>query len=256
MKKRIIPSILLNNGTNVFLSRNFQPWRSVGTLAQQLRLHVSRECDELLLINLTSSHNSCFQLSSRLLSLIRREVNVPISYVGGIDNSVSASECINSGFDKVYLTSAYIDNPSCIKEITSVIGVQSLGVCLPYTRLDNCSYPALWDFRSRSSLHTNLLDHITHLDKNGVGEILLYNVDRDGTMHGLDQLLLDDLASISINTPILMAGGAASSNDVTSILSSHLVQAIVAGSIFSLTENTPSTLRSECMASGLPMRIP
>ena len=256
MKKRIIPSILLNGGTNVFLSRNFEPWRTVGTLAQQLKLHVMRECDELLLINLNPTMPAGFQLSSRILSLVRREVNVPISYVGGISNSLSASECINSGFDKVYLTSSYIDNPSCLFEITNVIGAQSFGVCLPYTREDIGSYPSLWDFRTRCSLKSCLLDHVSYLDSIGVGEILLHNVDKDGTLQGMDECILNELNSLSLSTPVLLAGGAGSSAHVTSVLSSDSIQGIVAGSIFSLTENTPFTLREECIATGIAMRIP
>ena len=256
MKKRIIPSILLNGGTNVSLSRNFEPWRTVGTLAQQLRLHVMRECDELLLINLNPTLRPGFQLSSRILSLVRREVNVPISYVGGISNSLSASECINAGFDKVYLTSSYIDNPSCIPEITNVIGAQSFGVCLPYIRDDIDTSPSLWDFRTRRSLKSNLLDHVTHLDSIGVGEILLHNVDKDGTLQGMDECILNELNRLSISTPVLLAGGAGSSAHVTSILSSDSIQGIVAGSIFSLTENTPFTLREECITTGIAMRRP
>ena len=256
MKKRIIPSVLLNSGTNVSLSRKFEPWRTVGTLLQQLRLHVSRECDELLIINLNSCSSDDFSLPHRILSLVRREVNVPISYVGGIKDAVSASECINAGFDKVFVTSAYFDDPSCINEITSVIGVQSLGVCLPYSRDTNSSSAFLWDFRTRTSLQYSLLEHIAYLDHIGVGEILLYNVDQDGSMQGMDERLLDELQTLSLNTPVLLSGGAGTPTHVENVLSSNLVQGVVASSIFSLTEHTPFTLRSQCISSGIPMRIP
>ena len=54
MKKRIIPSILLSKGSNVCLSREFSPWRTI-SLNAILRLHVQRGADELLVINLDSA---------------------------------------------------------------------------------------------------------------------------------------------------------------------------------------------------------
>ena len=107
MKKRVIPSILLKGGTNGRLSQSFAPWRSVGALAQQLRLHINRNCDELLIIDLNNAGSKSFTLSNRILSLVRQEVDVPISYAGGISSSLDASVCINAGFDKVYITSAF-----------------------------------------------------------------------------------------------------------------------------------------------------
>ena len=66
----------MNGGTSVSLSRNFEPWRTVGTLAQQLSLHVMRELMNSCLLTLIQL---CAQVSSslRILSLVRREVNVP-----------------------------------------------------------------------------------------------------------------------------------------------------------------------------------
>ena len=63
MKKRIIPAILLNQGTQVSLSLNYSPWRSVGALVQNLRLHVARGADELLIINLNKTSNTGFNIS-------------------------------------------------------------------------------------------------------------------------------------------------------------------------------------------------
>ena len=133
-----------------------------------------------------------------------------------------------------------------------MIGVQSLGVCLPYSRNNQFSSPCLWDYRTRSSLKHSLLEHIVYLDNIGVGEILLYNVDIDGSLQGMDELLLDELKTLSLNTPVLLSGGAGTPKHVEIVLFSNLVQGIVASSIFSLTEHTPFTLRSKCISSGIP----
>lgn len=257
MKNRIIPSILLRGGTNVSLSQEFKPWRTVGTLVQQLRLHIRRDCDELLVINTDLAGASCFSLSQRLLSLIRQEVDIPIAYAGGISSAEDAASCINAGFDKVYITSAFLDNASAVSTVASVIGSQSTGVCLPYRRSVSSDSPLLWDFRS-SELRRDLdlLEVLRTAVESGAGEMLLYNVDRDGCLQGLDISLVSMLEKSDVSVPVLMAGGAGASEHFSAVLVSPAVQGVVAGSIFALTQETPATIRSHCESMGIAMRRP
>lgn len=257
MKKRLIPSILLRCGTSVSLSQQFKPWRTVGTLAQQLRLHVRRHCDELLIVNTDLAGSKSFHCPQRLLSLVRQEVDVPISYAGGIVSEGDAAQCINSGFDKVYMTSLFLDDPSGIQRIASLIGSQSVGICLPYRRESLGSEALVWDYRTLSLRYDKpLIDALALAIDNGAGEVLLHDVDRDGSLQGLDLSILPELEARRISIPVLIAGGAGSSSHISSALQSPVVQGVVASSIFSLTQETPGTIRSHCQACGIPMRRP
>jgi len=256
MKKRIIPAILLRGGTNVFLSQSFTPWRSSGALAQHLKLHVRRSCDELLIINTDQAGSRTFLCPNRIMGLIRQEVDVPISYLGGISSPSDAASCINAGFDKVYITSSFIDDPTLLTDIANVVGTQSIGVCLPYRRsfLQSAS-PLVWDFRTSSTLQNLTLHDALHTAvKAGAGEILLYDADRDGSLHGLDLSILPYLEAQLLSVPVLLAGGAGSLEHFCLALSSPSIQGVVASSIFSLTQETPTTIRAYCELAGIPMR--
>lgn len=256
MKKRIIPSILLKSGsTNVCLSQRFSPWRTVGTLAQQLKLHVSRGCDELLIINPYPQVELVHPVSSRLTKLVIANSDIPVGYSGSISSAASASICINQCFDKVYITSSFLENVNVLPDIASVIGTQSLGVCLPYMCDRSTGERFVWDFKRHDLFRKYPLSYfVQKASKEGAGEILLYSVDRDGSMSGLDQDVLPMLESLSLSTPLLLGGGAGKPEDFVSVLKSDLVQGVVAGSVFSLTEETPRTLRSFCLEAGIPMR--
>jgi len=257
MKKRIIPSILLRGGTNVSLSQQFMPWRTVGALTQQLRLHVRRNCDEILVINTDLAGASSFVCPQRLLSLVRKEVDIPIAYAGGISSAEDAAMCINAGFDKIYLTSAFVDNASVVSDVAGLVGSQSTGVCLPYRRSVDSDVPLLWDFRADKLMQDQpLLDVLQAAVASGAGEVLLYNVDRDGSLQGLDVSLLSILQNRRISVPLLMAGGAGVSEHFSAALVSPAVQGVVAGSIFALTQETPATIRSHCESKGIAMRRP
>ena len=229
----------------------------MGALAQQLRLHVRRNCDELLIINEDLAGSSSFVFSKRLLSLVRQEVDIPIAYAGGISSAEDAALCVNAGFDKVYLTSAFIDNASVVSEVASLVGSQSTGVCLPYRRDVNSDVPLLWDFRVDELRRDRpLLDALHSAVASGAGEVLLYNVDGDGSLQGLDIALLGLLENYKISVPVLIAGGAGVSEHFSVALKSPAVQGVVAASIFSLTQETPATIRSHCESMGIPMRRP
>lgn len=254
MKKRIIPSILLKNGSSVCLSRGFSPWRTIGALTQVLRLHVQRGADELLVINLDSAGIDDCLPSDRIFRIIRNEVNIPISYVGGISSPDAAIKCINSGFDKVYLTSTFLDDPQKVKAISNIIGSQSLGVCLPF-RQYAFGYK-VWDYRFRQPSKIVLSDAIDMAITYGAGELLLYDCLADGSLEGLDMSLYRELNLDQVTVPVLHAGGAGTQEHFSSVLQNPFIHGVVAGSIFALTDATPLTIRHHCLSSGIPMRRP
>lgn len=254
MKKRIIPSILLRGGTQVCLSQCFRPWRTVGALAQNLRLHVQRSADELVIINLDQAGSQQFVLPDRVLRLVRQEVDIPVAYSGGIKSASDAASCINSGFDKIYLASAFLDDSMVVRKIADVIGTQSLGIVLPYMRMGNDREARVWDYRTRDFTHSLLGSSIEALVGLGAGEIILHDVSRDGTLSGFDPLVVSDVAKLQPPIPILLAGGAGDASHISCVLNSPWIQGVVAASIFTLTASTPATIRKYCDEIGIPMR--
>ena len=254
MKKRIIPSILINNGSNVCLSKNFSPWRTIGALTQNLRLHVQRGADELLLINLDSAGTMDKLPSKRIFSIVQNEVDIPISYAGGIASTAGAVDCINSGFDKVYITSLFLDKPKELQTISQVIGAQSLGICLPYKKNKGQYY--IWDYRTREITDLELGYAMRMATNCGAGEILLYSSEKDGSLEGIDLSIYSQLDLDKTSIPILLAGGTGKQEDFSQALSKPRIQGVVAGSIFALTNATPLTIRQHCLKVGIPMRRP
>jgi cyclase len=165
--------------------------------------------------------------------------------------------CIYAGFDKVYVTSLFFDDPLAVRDIVSMVGSQSVGICIPYRRASAADAPSVWDYRS-SSLRGDfpLLEAIASAVDLGAGEVLIHDVDRDGSLEGLDIAILPQLEAAAIPIPVLMGGGAGAPSHVSAVLSSSVVQGVVAGSIFSLTQETPATIRFHCEGCGIPMRRP
>jgi cyclase len=240
----------LQQGTHACLSQNFYPWRTVGTLTQLLRLYTRRSCDELLILN--PGIATITDLTDRFFNIIINEVDIPIAYAGGIRSSLDAQLIINKGFDKVFITSAFIDDHKILASISKTLGSQSIGVSLPYVNISGEYF--VWDYRLKKPTSSSLLHSLHDAISYGAGEIMLHSVRHDGQLSGFDQNLDSILEQVSSSIPILLAGGFSTPDDFRIALSNPRINAAVASSLFSLTEHTPTTIRTHCLSNNILMR--
>jgi len=68
----------------------------------------------------------------------------------------------------------------------------------------------------------------------GAGELVINNIDRDGSLEGFDTDLID-LVHNSIDIPITVLGGAGGSEDFEKLSKRYNILGMAAGSLFVLT---------------------
>ena len=71
----------------------------------------------------------------------------------------------------------------------------------------------------------------------GVGEILLTNIDREGTMGGYDLKLIGDVSG-DCNIPIIAAGGCSGYQDMVDAIWAG-ADAVAVGALFQFSDHTP-----------------
>lgn len=251
MKKRIIPVVLIDSGGKVVISRQFDPWRTVGMLMQSLKMHDQRGADELFILDILASKERR-TISPRILRLVADNVRIPVTIGGGIKDVETAKNYINSGADKVCINSACINNKVLISEIASKLGEQAVVVNINYVWRDG--HPVVFDYRTKLSLPFDLEEHIETLISAGVGELMLTSVDKDGSLDGFDQNMIKFLAGIDVDVPIIISGGGGEPLHFLDAYDHHVVSATASATIFVLTENTPQTLRYYCSRHGVKIR--
>ena len=130
LKKRIVPAILLSKG-RVLTSQNFKPWRTVGSLAQSIRLQVQREADELIICCIDNDLNT---FSKREMFIINSNANIPITLFGQIDSLDKARYLLNHGADRIGICSQlYKQDFTLLESLILSLGRQSVVVDIPYT---------------------------------------------------------------------------------------------------------------------------
>ncbi len=96
---------------------------------------------------------------------------------------------------------------------------------------------------SQKKSELRLIEHLKRVQDNGAGEIILFNVDLDGTMKGPP---IKDLEKwlVSAKLPIIYSGGIGNFKHILDIFQKTQVNAVACGSLFNFGDNTPIRARS------------
>jgi len=251
MKPRIIPVALLKNSTSVFTSHLYSPWRSFGSLAQFIKLQVARQADEILVIDIEASLENR-EVDDRVFKLLVQNTNIPVSVCGGIMNVQTAINYIEKGADKVVLGIACLSQLETVAQITSILGVQSVSMRLDYKYSLSTGEPELYDYRSKSLTGRSIKSVISNLITCPVGEIILSDVSRDGSLKGLDIQIMRYFQSV--NCPVVLSCGAGHPDHFYDAFACKGVSAVAASSIFAYTKETPASVKDYLVLKGIDMR--
>ena len=77
----------------------------------------------------------------------------------------------------------------------------------------------------------DLLEHISQLQENGIGEIVINSIDCDGVQKGYDMGLVDYIKS-HVTVPLTVLGGAGHLDDIKELFTKHGIVGAAAGSLF------------------------
>ncbi len=224
---RVIPSLLLHDGGLVKTSQ-FAAAKYVGDPINAVRIFNEKEVDELMLIDISASKlNRAPDFD--LIEDVASECFMPLCYGGGIRSADDARRLFRIGVEKVCLQSSALANPGLLREIADFAGEQAVVFSVDVKK----------DWLGRTKLHTasksargvgDWQDVLRTAVEHGAGEILFNNVDRDGTMKGMDNALIKEAASIC-DVPLIAAGGVASLQDIRAATDAG-ASAVAAGAFF------------------------
>lgn len=227
-KTRVIPTLLLR-GQGLVKTVKFKDPKYVGDPINAVRIFNEKEVDELVFLDISATPERRSP-DFELLSDIASEAFMPMAYGGGISSLAQVRRIFELGFEKVIINSSAYKNPDLILEAAAVFGAQSIVGCVDVRksilgRYELCSTSAR--IKEKVSLH----EHLATLVQNGVGEILVNSVDRDGTMGGYDLKLLREVSS-AVTVPVVACGGAGSIEHFVQAVKEGNASAVAAGSLF------------------------
>lgn len=221
---RVVPVLLLRDGLLV-KTRAFRRPVYVGDPINAVRIFNDKEVDELVVLDMDPPRTGAAPRFS-LLEEIAGEAFMPVAYGGGVASVDTAQRLVGLGMEKIVVTSAALET-GLVRRLTEVLGSQAVigGVDYRERRGRRVAYTDGGRKRTRRSA----TEQCETLVEQGVGELLLQAIDRDGSMGGMDHEFVSSVAG-AVPVPITAVGGAGSVADLAAALRAG-ASAVGAGSM-------------------------
>lgn len=226
-RTRVIPCLTVLNG-DLVKTVKFRAPRYVGDPVNAVKIFNEMEVDELVVIDIGASREGRAP-DRELIAELAGEASMPITYGGGVTDAGEAAELSAIGVEKIVVDSAAIANPPLVAAMAARLGSSSTVGSISVKR-DWRGRPRVFDSASRLRTAQDPVEHARQLVELGAGEILLNDVDRDGTYSGFDTDLVR-AAARALDVPLIACGGAGSVNDLAAAVAAG-ASAVAAGSLF------------------------
>lgn len=251
LTKRIIACLDVNAG-RVVKGIQFEQLRDAGDPAELARTHADKGADEIVLLDITATHEA----RPILLDVVRRtarELFVPFTVGGGVRTLSDASALFDAGADKITINSAAVATPEIVTEIAERFGSQAIVVAIDVKG----TAPSAEVFVSggRKPTRRNAIAWAREVESRGAGEIMLTSMDRDGTGIGFECALTAAIAS-TVQIPVIASGGAGNAQHFVDVFLNGQVDAALAASIFHFGIHDVRDLKQQLRTSGIPVRLP
>ena len=226
LKPRVIPCLLVSDGGLVKTTRFSDP-TYVGDPNNAIRIFNEKAADELIVIDIDASKQRRGP-DLRLIEEFAGECYMPLTYGGGIRSVQDAANVLALGVEKISLQSSVVESPKLITDIASRFGNQAVVASVDVVSAGTGRPTLHW--RPRLKKKPPWLSWLKALEDYGAGEILLTDVDSEGTQSGIVLDLFRE-ASEAVEIPVIAHGGVGTLADIRSALGTG-ASAVAAGSFF------------------------
>jgi imidazole glycerol-phosphate synthase subunit HisF len=250
LKARIIPTLLWKNH-GLVKGVGFNSWRRVGSVLPAIKVYNIREVDEMIVVDITAGIERR-EPDYESIAEFTIESFVPLTVGGGVRKTEDVQRLLQAGADKVSINSAAFENPDLVRQAANRFGSQCVVLSVDARRGADGNYECV-SASGTQPTGREVVAWCREMEAQGVGEILLTSVERDGTMEGYDLDLIRRV-SAAVSIPVIASGGAGNYEHMHEALTSGQASAVAAASIFHFTQQTPLEAKRYLAQKGIPVR--
>ena len=250
LAKRIIPCLDVRNGETV-KGTNFVNLRSAGDPVELGKVYSEAGADELVFLDITASFEERKTFTD-MVTRVAKEINIPFTVGGGINQLSDVDRLLNAGADKVSINSAAIRTPQLIDDIAGTFGSQ-VCVCAIDARMDSDGWHC-YVKGGRERVELGLFDWAHEVQERGAGEILFTSMDHDGVKQGFANEALAKLAD-QLSIPVIASGGAVTKEHFLDAFRKGKADAALAASVFHFGEISIQELKAYLNDNGVNVRM-
>lgn len=215
LRKRVICSLLLEKN-KIVKGVKFKNHKYVGDPINIVKILNEKKCDELIIYCINRS-NINFDLINKIVD----QAFMPITFIGGVNTLSNAKKLFNLGIEKIGFNNSLIYK-KLIYEISALYGSQSIVINLDVSKsrlggfkLRNKGFKFNQRYKSVDLL---INSYLGSFDKNSIGELIVQNVNKEGTRTGPDFDFINQMCKADLNVPLIYSGGINNSIEMQSTL--------------------------------------
>lgn len=216
MKPRVIPVLLLDSKKRLVKTVEFDHETYIGDPFNVIRIFNEKEVDEICILDIYASVDGR-KPDRGFVAELAAECFMPLGYGGGIATPADAEHLFSVGIEKVVI-GEHAGNAVLTRSLAEDFGSQAIAACID-CRATADGYTVFTRRGTRRIPH-HPKDYAQRLEAQGVGEIVVQSIDRDGMRSGYDCNLVQ-LVAAAVGIPVVALGGAGEM--------SHMAPAINAG---------------------------
>jgi phosphoribosylformimino-5-aminoimidazole carboxamide ribotide isomerase len=174
---------------------------------------------------------------------IKEKTGLKVEYGGGIRNIQMLKKVLNTGIDRAILGTKVLEDKSLLKEAGPMFGKRLIA------SLDFSSTGIIYKDGWQKETQLNIFDQAASLKSEGISEIIITDISRDGTLAGPDISLIEKVLKISCLN-LIIAGGITTVNDIKTLkgLNNPAITGVIIGK--ALYEGTLSLEEALLAAEG------
>lgn len=250
LAKRIIPCLDVKDGQTV-KGTNFVNLRQAGDPVALGKAYSDAGADELVFLDITASAEGR-KTFTEMVTRVAREINIPFTVGGGINDISDVEQQLAAGADKVSINSAALRRPALIDEIAGRFGSQ---VCV--CAIDAKCVDGRWTCYlngGRVQTDRDLFEWAKEVEARGAGEILFTSMNHDGVKCGYANEALARLAD-ELGIPVIASGGAGKREHFRDAFTLGKADAALAASVFHFGEIKINELKQYLHSEGINVRL-
>jgi imidazole glycerol-phosphate synthase subunit HisF len=256
LAKRIIACLDVKDG-RVVKGTNFVELKDAGDPVELAKMYDKQGADECVFLDITASSDKRNVLLD-LINKCAKELFIPFTVGGGINDISTIKACLKAGADKVSINTAAVKNPTLIQDASKEFGSQAIVVAVDAKKVESISdkiYPikdvqcdvhSKWEIFTHGGRYPTGIDALkwaSYMQKLGAGELLLTSMDKDGTKSGYDIELTKAISDI-VTIPVIASGGAGELAHISDVL--HVCDAALLASLLHFRILSVDKIKTHC----------
>ena len=246
----MIPCLDVKDG-RVVKGIQFQSLRDIGNPVDLALYYNEAGADELVFLDISKTEAG-HDLMIEVIEATAKQLFIPLTVGGGIQNLDDITQLLNHGADKISLNSSALKHPELIRQASEKFGRQC--ICIAIDSFMIKTERIISVLRTVVKLtDVSVYDWVQEVEHLGAGELLITSMHHDGMKQGFD---IEHLAKIKqlVNIPIIASGGGGNAQHFVELFQQTDVSAGLAASILHDQETTVAEIKDKMRGGGILVR--